>query len=231
MQAPVRPVADCLRIVIAEDNYLVREGTRQLLEATGEVDVLAAVGTAPELLDAVSRMSPDAVLTDIRMPPNLRTEGIDAAHTIRSEAPGTGVVVLSQHAEASYAIALFSRGSAGLGYLLKDRVGDHAELLRALRVTATGGSVIDPTIVDALVRQRSRSTESPLDRLTDRERQVLQHMAQGLTNPSIAKAMNLSPSAIEKHVAAVFAKLDLPPDIPVHRRVAAVLTFLRATPT
>jgi DNA-binding NarL/FixJ family response regulator len=221
-------MSERLRIVIAEDNYLVREGTRQLLEATGKVEVLAAVGTAPELLDAVGRMNPEAVLTDIRMPPNLRTEGLDAAHTIRAQAPATGVVVLSQHAEASYALALFAHGSTGLGYLLKDRVGDHSELLRALHETANGGSVIDPTIVDALVRQRSRALESPLDRLTDRERRVLAHMAEGMTNSTISQTMNLSASAIEKHVAAVFNKLDLPPDTPVHRRVAAVLTFLRS---
>ncbi|WP_375479701.1 response regulator [uncultured Jatrophihabitans sp.] len=216
-----------MRVVIAEDNYLVREGTRQLLDATGDVEVVAAVGTAPELLDAVRRLSPDAVLTDIRMPPTLRTEGIEAAHAVRREWPAIGVVVLSQHAEGSYALALLAHGSAGLGYLLKDRVGDHHELLHALRQTAAGGSVIDPVIVDALVRQRARAT-SPLDRLTDRERDVLRLMAQGLTNPAIGSALHLSASAIEKHVAAVFGKLDLPPETPVHRRVAAVLTFLRA---
>jgi len=222
-------MSDRLRIVLAEDHYLVREGTRQLLEATGEVAVVAAVGTAPELLDAVRRLSPDAVLTDIRMPPTLRTEGIDCAHTIRAEFPATGVVILSQHAEGSYAGQLFEHGSSGLGYLLKDRVGDHHQLLRALRETAAGQSVIDPVVVDALVRQREQERSSPLARLTDREREVLQRMAEGLTNATIAEQLYLSASAVEKHVAAIFAKLDLPPETPVHRRVAAVLTLLHGT--
>lgn len=224
---PESVTANPLRVVLAEDSYLVREGTRQLLEVTGEVVVVAAVGSAVELLDAVRRLRPAAVLTDIRMPPGFGTEGIEAAHVIRAELPATGIVVLSAHAEGSYAMQLFEQGSAGLGYLLKDRVGDHAELLRALRETAAGRSVIDPVIVDALVRARSSARSSPLERLTAREHEVLRHMAEGLTNPAIAEALHLSPSAVEKHVAAVFAKLDLPPETPMHRRVAAVLTFLR----
>jgi DNA-binding NarL/FixJ family response regulator len=224
------PEPELLRVVLAEDSYLVREGTRQLIEATDEVDVVAAVGSGVELLDAVRRLRPDAVLTDIRMPPGFGTEGIDAAHLIRAESPRTGIVVLSQHAEGSYAMQLFEHGSAGLGYLLKDRVGDHAELLRALHETAAGRSVIDPVIVDALVRARSAARSSPIERLSPREHEVLRHMAEGLTNPAIAEALYLSPSAVEKHVAAVFAKLDLPPETPMHRRVAAVLTFLRGSP-
>ena len=144
-----------LRVVIAEDNYLVREGVRRLLEDSGEVDVVASVGSGVELLDAVRRLSPHAVLTDIRMPPGHHMEGIEAAHAIRASSPSTGVVVLSQHADESYALALFADGSAGLGYLLKDRIGDLEDLVHALREVCAGGSVVDPQIVDTLVRRRS----------------------------------------------------------------------------
>src|ERR671939_1190798 len=145
-----------LRAVIAEDNYLVREGTRRLLEDSGEVEVVAAVGSAAELLDAVERLGPQAVLTDIRMPPGHHTEGIDAAHAIRARHPEVGVVVLSQHADEAYAFQLFMEGTAGLAYLLKERVGDLDELLRALREVVAGRSVVDPQVVEALVAHRAR---------------------------------------------------------------------------
>ena len=145
-----------LRVVVAEDNYLVREGTRRLLEESGEVAVVAAVGTADELRDAVRRLNPHAVLTDIRMPPSHHMEGIDAAHIIRAHHSGVGVVVLSQHAEEGYAFELLKNGTAGLAYLLKDRVGDIDALLRALREVCGGGSVVDPIVVEALVARRSR---------------------------------------------------------------------------
>ena len=151
-----------LEIVIAEDNYLVREGVRRLLEDSGRVTVLAGVGTAVELLDAVRRLGPDAVLTDIRMPPTHRMEGIEAAHAIRADYPSIGVVVLSQHTDEAYALALFENGSAGLGYLLKDRVGDLEDLVHALVEVSSGGSVIDPVVVDALVRRRRRDEADPL---------------------------------------------------------------------
>ena len=180
-------MAEPLRIVIADDNYLVREGTRRLLEDSGQVTVQAAVGSAPELLDAVHRTRPEAVLTDIRMPEGPaadRTagpamEGIDAAHRIKASTPGVGVVILSQYADESYAFELFRNGTAGLAYLLKDRVGDLRQLLAALREVAAGGSVIDPQVVDALVTRRARLRESPLARLTPRELDVLREMAQG----------------------------------------------------
>lgn len=216
---------DRLRVIIAEDNYLVREGTRRLLEDSGEVDVLAAVGNAEELQDAVRRLHPDAVLTDIRMPPSHHMEGIDAAHAIRAAHPGVGVAVFSQHTDESYAFALLRDGTAGLAYLLKDRLGDLEDLIRALREVSRGGSVIDPLVVDALVARRTR-TDSPLSALTPRELDVLREMAQGKTNAGIEAALHLSGSTVEKHVNAIFTKLGLDNE-PIHRRVSAVLTFLR----
>ena len=220
-------MSNALRIVIAEDNYLVREGTRRLLEDSGEVDVLAAVGTAEELLDAVARLRPDAALTDIRMPPGHHMEGIAAAHAIRAAHPQVGVVVLSQHADEAYAFHLFQAGTAGLAYLLKERVGDLDDLLRALREVVAGRSVVDPQVVEALVAHRARLAQSPLGSLSPRELDVLCEMAQGKTNQAIAQTLVLSESAVEKHVNAIFSKLGLSEEPQVHRRVAAVLTFLR----
>ncbi|GAA1869479.1 response regulator [Asanoa iriomotensis] len=223
-----------LGIVLADDNYLVREGVRRLLEDSGEAVVRAAVGSAPELLDAVRRMRPDAVLTDIRMPSpghdgERSMEGIDAAHAIKADHPETGVVILSQYADESYAFALFRDGTAGLAYLLKDRIGDVHRLLSALREVAAGGSVVDPLIVEVLVARRARLRESPLSRLTPRELEVLRTMAQGRGNAGIAAELRLSESSVEKHVNAIFAKLGLTSEQLVHRRVTAVLTFLRET--
>ena len=216
-----------LRVVIAEDHYLVREGTRKLLEESGEVDVEAAVGTATELKDAVRRLGPHAVITDIRMPPGHHMEGIEAAHAIRAAHPHVGVVVLSQHADAAYALELLKDGSAGYAYLLKDRLGEIDELLRALRAVAGGGSLIDPKVVESLVERRRRVERSPLTDLTPRELEVLRAMAEGRTNRGIGEALFLSESSVEKHVAAIFGKLGLAQEAQVHRRVAAVLTFLR----
>jgi DNA-binding NarL/FixJ family response regulator len=224
---------DPLRVVIADDNYLVREGTRRLLEDSGEVGVVAAVGSAEELIDAVGRTRPDAVLTDIRMPlPGARPaagpamEGIEAAHHIRAADPRVGVVILSQYADEAYAFELFRNGTAGLAYLLKDRVGDLQQLLAALREVTAGGSVVDPQVVDALVSRRARLRESPLARLTAREMDVLREMAQGHGNARIAARLSLSESSVEKYVNAIFAKLGLS-EQQVHRRVVAVLTYLR----
>jgi DNA-binding NarL/FixJ family response regulator len=215
-----------LRVVIAEDNYLVREGTRRLLEESGEVIVVAAVGTAAELLDAVDRLAPSAVLTDIRMPPDHHMEGVHAAHTIRRDHPDVGVVVLSQHADEAYAFELLKNGTAGLAYLLKDRVGDIDALVRALREVCRGGSVVDSIVVEALIARRARLVNSLVGTLTPRELEVLRAMATGGTNAAIAAALNLSQSAVEKYVSAIFLKLGLSePD--VDRRVAAVLSYLR----
>ena len=220
-------MAEPVRVVIAEDNYLVREGTRRLLEDSGEVHVVAAVGSAGELLDAVDRLLPDAVLTDIRMPPGHDMEGIAAAHAIRARHPHVGVVVLSQHADAAYASELLKGGTAGMAYLLKERVGDLDELLRALRETIAGRSVIDPVVVEALLAVRGRLATSPLSTLTPRETDVLREMAQGKTNAAVAESLSVSESAVEKYANAIFSKLGLSEEPQIHRRVAAVITFLR----
>ncbi|HZE05058.1 MAG TPA: response regulator transcription factor [Solirubrobacteraceae bacterium] len=216
-----------MRIVLAEDHYLVREGVRQLLESSGEVEVVAAVENPEELMDAVGRLRPDAVITDIRMPPAHAMEGIDAAHRLHVEYPNVGVVVLSQHASESYAVELLKNGARRRGYLLKDRVGDLHQLLRALREVVAGRSAIDPQIVEALVGRRARVMGSPLADLTPRELDVLRAMAEGRSNPGIAQQLVISESAVEKHITSVFLKLGLGGQTHVHRRVAAVLTYLR----
>ncbi len=216
-----------LRVVFAEDNYLVREGTAALLADQEDVDLVAAVSDRDELLEAVEAHLPDAVLTDIRMPPTNTTEGIEAATRIRAGHPEIGVVVLSQYAEEEYAHELLKEGANGLGYLLKERVADIEEIVRALRDVASGGSVLDPKIVEALVTRRERQERSPLGRLTPREREVLGLMAEGRNNAAIAGALFLTERAVEKHINSLFHKLDLTEEPEVHRRVRAVLTFLR----
>jgi DNA-binding NarL/FixJ family response regulator len=216
-----------IRVVFAEDNYLVREGTSALLRESEDIELVAAVEDMPSLLAAVEDEKPDAVLTDIRMPPTSTTEGIDAARVIRSKHPDVGVVVLSQYADEEYAYELLKEGAAGLGYLLKERVADVDELVRALTEVARGGSVLDPKVVEALVARKDRLEHSPLAQLTEREREVLGEMAQGKNNASIAKAMFLTERAVEKHINSLFHKLGLSEEIDVHRRVMAVLAFLR----
>lgn len=215
-----------IRVVLAEDHYLVREGTRQLLELGGVVDVQAAVGTAIELLAEVRRRPPDVVVTDIRMPPTHGMEGIEAALRIRAEHPDVGVVVLSNHTDEAYALALFAEGTAGLAYLLKERVGDLDELTRAITETRAGRSVVDPVVVDALVRRRTRQDRRGLGDLTPREREVLGQMAAGRSNSAIAGIVHLSRSAVEKNVNSIFAKLGLVDEPTTHRRVAAVVAYL-----
>jgi DNA-binding NarL/FixJ family response regulator len=217
-----------VKVVIAEDHYLVREGTRRLLESSGEVDVVAAVENTELLLDAVERLRPDAVITDIRMPPTHQMEGIEAAHEIRSRHPEVGIVVLSQYVNSLYAFELFRDGTTGLAYLLKDRVGELDELLRGLREVATGGSVIDPKVVEGLLGRRQEPARSLLETLTSREMEVLSEMAQGKSNAAISDSLYISSSGVEKHINAIFAKLMLSSeDGAQHRRVAAVLTLLR----
>jgi DNA-binding NarL/FixJ family response regulator len=215
-----------LRVVIAEDNYLVREGVRRLLDDGDDVRVVADAASAPELLQQVREHRPNAVLTNIRMPPGQSMDGIDAALQVRLEMPEVGVVVLSQHADASYARALFRDGTAGLAYLLKERVGDRDELVRALTRVTSGGSVVDPRIVDALLSARQHQVRSPLQSISPRELDVLREMAAGRTNPAIARELHVSESAVSKHISSIFAKLQLPEDPTVDRRVRAVLTYV-----
>ncbi len=216
-----------LRVVFAEDNYLVREGTAALLHASGTVDLVGTATSLDELMVAVEELRPEAVLTDIRMPPTNTTEGIVAAKRIRAEHPEIGVVVLSQFAEEEYAYELLKDGAVGLGYLLKERVSDVEELVRAIDEVSRGGSVLDPKVVEALVAAKDRMAHSPLAQLTEREREVLGHMAQGQNNAAIAKSLFLTERAVEKHINSLFHKLSLSEEVDVHRRVMAVLAFLR----
>ena len=219
-----------LRVVIADDNYLVREGIRRLLADGNDVEVVADAASAPELVEQVRRHRPDAVLSDIRMPPHRGMDGITTALLIRHEIPATGVVILSQHADASYARALFASGTDGLAYLLKERVGDRTELVRALVAVAAGGSVVDPHVVDTLVTAQRREQNAPLRDLTERELDVLRQMAAGRTNSLVAESLHVSESAVSKHIASIFTKLGLIDDRSVDRRVAAVLAYVMHHP-
>jgi DNA-binding NarL/FixJ family response regulator len=218
-----------LRVVLADDNYLVREGITALLAEVEEIELVDGVGDPQSLLKSVREHQPDAVLTDIRMPPTHTTEGIDAAKQIRAEHPSIGVVVLSQYVEEEYALALLSDGVAGLGYLLKERVSDVTELVRALNDVARGGSALDPKIVEGLMMRRPDEASSPLGGLTEKERAVLEQMASGRTNASISRALYMSERSVEKHISAVFLKLGLDDEGESNRRVMAVLAFVEAT--
>jgi DNA-binding NarL/FixJ family response regulator len=212
-----------MRIVIAEDSVLLREGLTKLL-TEGGFEVAAAVSDADGLLRAVGEHDPDLVVVDVRMPPTHTDEGIRAALVIRRQYPRVAVVVLSQYVEERYATDLLSVQTSGVGYLLKDRVAHVSDFLDALRRVAAGGTALDPEVVAQLLVRRN----DPLDRLTPREQQVLQLMAEGRSNNGIVDALGVSPSAVEKYVSNIFAKLDLPPTDTDHRRVLAVLKFLRA---
>ena len=216
-----------LRVVFAEDNYLVRQGVTSLLTEVEDIDVVAVATDLASLLRAVAESSPDVVLTDIRMPPTNTNEGIEAARQIRSRHPGVGVVVLSQYVEEDYVFELLADGVAGLGYLLKERVTDLDELARALREVARGGSVLDPVVVETLVARRHE--HGPLLGLTDREREVLHEMAAGRNNATIAKTLFMSDRAVEKQIGSLFQKLGLVDEHEVSRRVMAVLAYLKAT--
>ena len=217
-----------LRVVIAEDNLLVREGIVRVLDHSDDIETVAAVGTYDDLIAAAVEHAPDVVVTDIRMPPSMSDEGIRAARELRTLQPKTGVVVLSQYAEPAYALALLEHGSGGRAYLLKERVADPNELISAITAVADGGSVIDPRVVEVLVQSRN-AKPSPLDHLTTREREVLAEMAQGKNNAAIGASLFLSDRAVEKHINALFSKLGLSEEIDVHRRVKAVLVFLSNT--
>jgi DNA-binding NarL/FixJ family response regulator len=212
-----------LRVVIAEDGVLIREGIAGLLRRFGH-DVVAAVGDAPALVDAVREHRPDLVVTDVRMPPGFSDEGLQAAIVLRAEDPALPVLVLSQYIEQTYAAELLESGRrAGVGYLLKDRIGDVTEFADAVERVRAGHTVVDPEVVGQLLGRR----RDPLARLTPREREVLALMAQGCSNIAIARALVVTEAAVAKHINSLLAKLDLPPDDDQHRRVRAVLAYLR----
>jgi DNA-binding NarL/FixJ family response regulator len=215
-----------VRVVIGEDNLLVREGVCELLAHEADVTVVAAVGDLPALERMIAEHAPDVVLTDIRMPPSHTDEGIRLAEALRDTAPDIGVVVLSQHADPAYALALLERGSDGRAYLLKHRLGNRAELLAAIRAVAVGGSMIDPKIVEGLVAARLRAEHSPLNDLTPREYEVLSAIAEGLSNAAIGDRLFLTKRAVEKHINAIFMKLGLADSTEVSKRVKAALILL-----
>ena len=217
-----------IRIVIAEDNALLRDGLARLISSTSGFELVGTAGDFDELLAIVDHTKPDVVVTDIRMPPTGTDEGIRAAAALRTSHPETGVIVLSQYVSPNYAVALLAEGSARRGYLLKDRVAHVDDLVDAIRVVASGGAVIDPKVVEQLVASSSRVAKKPLDFLTPREREVLGEMATGKSNAAIAAALVLSERAVEKHINAIFSKLHLSEEPDVNRRVAAVLMYLTA---
>lgn len=230
----VRPVPEyggrmAIRVALGEDSLIVREGVRQLLTIDPAMEIVAAVGDADSLRQACDRERPDVVITDIRMPPTESDEGIRLAEELRETHPEIGVVVLSQYADPIYALALLEHGSDGRAYLLKERVHNRAELTAAIRAVASGGSMIDPKIVEGLVTARSRAAHSPLEELTAREREVLSQIAQGRSNPAIAESLFLTKRAVEKHINAIFLKLGLADAQDISKRVKAALMFLSET--
>jgi DNA-binding NarL/FixJ family response regulator len=218
-------MTDTIRVVIADDSVLLREGVARLLEEYG-FEVAGQAGDAEDLLRKVGAHKPDVAVVDVRMPPTHTDEGLRAAHKIRAEFPDTGVLVLSQYVEEAYALELLSQSTESTGYLLKDRVADVDSFTDAVRRVANGGSALDPEVVALLLGRRRR--EDPLQSITPREREVLALMAEGRSNAAIAEALVVTERAVEKHVTSIFSKLDLTPTVEDHRRVLAVLAYLRA---
>jgi DNA-binding NarL/FixJ family response regulator len=217
-----------IRVVLAEDSFLAREGVTHVLESIDDVELVAACGDLDELRATVDETRPDVVLTDIRMPPTNTDEGIRFAGELRHSQPDVGVVVLSQHAEPAYALSLFEDGSSQRAYLLKERLRDQGELERALREVVEGRSLVDPRIVDRLVS--ARLDDPGIERLTAREREILALIAEGRSNTSIAESLDISRRAVERHINGIFVKLDLPEDGDVNRRVKATLRYLAGEP-
>ena len=215
-----------VRVVLAEDSYITREGVKAVLDFAG-LNLVGVAENYDQLLSEVAARSPDVVVTDIRMPPTQTDEGIRAARKIRADHPAIGVVVLSQYVESEYAVALFDQGADGLAYLLKERIGDAGQLEEAINRVCQGSSMLDPRVVDALVQGQVKQATGKLDRLTPRELEVLTEIAEGKSNAAIATALGLSGRAVEKHINSIFSKLDLSGgDDDVHRRVKAVLIWL-----
>jgi DNA-binding NarL/FixJ family response regulator len=215
-----------IRLVLAEDHYLVREGIRRLLEEEPDIEVAAACADLEALLAAVESEAPDVVVTDIRMPPGGVDEGIQAALRLREARPDLGVVVLSNYSDPTYALALLESGTASRAYLLKERLTDVEQLAEAIRAVAAGGSVIDPKVVESLVAEKARDEASPLSQLTPRERDVLREMAEGKNNAGIAEALVLTERSVEKVIHSIFLKLGLAWETAVHKRVKAVIFYL-----
>jgi DNA-binding NarL/FixJ family response regulator len=215
-----------VRVVIADDSLLVREGLEQVLASQPSIDVLGSYADLPSLLDAVDADPPDVVLTDIRMPPSLTDEGIRVAALLRESHPNVGVIVLSQYAEPVYALALLESGSDGRAYLLKERLHDREQLLSAVETVASGGSIVDTKVVDVLVAETSRAERSSLAELTPREREVLSLIAEGKSNGAIADSLVLTKRAVEKHINSLFSKLGLTDAGDASKRVKATLAFL-----
>jgi DNA-binding NarL/FixJ family response regulator len=214
-------------LLIAEDDYLVREGARAVLDAHPRTEVLGTAGDPDGLLKLLEHAVPDVVLLDIRMPPTFTTEGIELAHTIRRRAPRIGIVVLSQHADPEYALELLKDGSDGVAFLLKERLGDADRLVQAIEEVRDGGSILDPRIVEALLEAQRRRTASKLAGLTPRELEVLTLMASGKGNAAIARELTITDRSVEKHSNAIFRKLGLAEELELNRRVAAVLFYLQ----
>lgn len=218
-----------IRVVLGEDSYLAREGITRVLEDVPFVQLVATAEDIDSLRALIEEVNADVVLTDIRMPPTYTDEGIRLAAELRESAPGIGVVILSQHAEPVYAVSLFEAGSSGRAYLLKERLKDPDELARALRAVASGGSVVDPRVVEELVTSRGRHDGSTLDKLTPRELEILSLMAEGRSNAAIARQLVLTRRAVERHIHAILSKLDLRESDDDNRRVRAVLMYLAGT--
>jgi DNA-binding NarL/FixJ family response regulator len=214
-------------LLIAEDDYLVREGARAVLDAHPQLTVLGTAGDADGILELLEVHDPDVVILDIRMPPTFTTEGIELALRLRAERPGIGLVVLSQHADPEYALELLEDGSEGVAYLLKERLGDADRLVQAIDEVRAGGSLLDPRIVEALLEAQRRRTASKLAGLTPRELDVLRLMASGRGNAAIARELSVTDRSVEKHSNSIFRKLGLSEELDLNRRVAAVLFYLQ----
>jgi DNA-binding NarL/FixJ family response regulator len=219
-----------LRVVLADDSYLLREALLRVLEEADSIDVVATCGDRDTLYAAVDEQRPDVVVTDIRMPPGSSDEGLQVADRLRDTHPGTGVVVLSQFAEPQYGLKLLDRGSDGRAYLLKDRIRYRGQLVSAIETVARGGSMIDAKVIDALITARTAAENSPLTELTPRELEILSFVARGHSNQAIADALVLTKRAVEKHINAIFLKLGLQDALDVSRRVKAALIYLAEHP-